>query len=220
MDVFVFSSLGVEQKSIDSPQHIMIIDHHEIYRNGLRDLLNGIEGFQVVAEVGRYQDAILQVASVPVDVVLIDLDLPDAQGLEVLHRLREVTPFSRIVLLIDTLQKDLLLGAMMAGASGFLTRDMLARDFVSALQGLQRGELALSPMLQTATISLLVGRCRDLESQLHIYLNSEASKTISFTARCSARHAAFSCQHKQSSFVVSPYFSGDSCLSIDAAGYE
>jgi two-component system response regulator DevR len=177
MDVFEFSPLGVEQKSISSPQHIMIIDHHEIYRNGLRDLLNGMEGFQVVAEVGRYQDAITQVASIPVDILLIDLDLPDVQGIEVLHRLREVTPFPRLVLLIDTLQKDLLLEAMLAGASGFLTRDLLARDIVNALQGLQRGEFALSPMLQATTINLLIGHCRDLDNQLHIYPGSEARKT-------------------------------------------
>lgn len=177
MDVFVFSSLGVEQKSISSPQHIMIIDHHEIYRNALRDLLNGVEGFQVVAVVGCYQDAIMHAASLPVDVLLIDLDLPDEQGIEVLHRLREVTPFPRIVLLIDTLQKDLLVEAMLAGASGYLTRDMLARDIVSALQGLQRGEFALSSALQAMTIGLLVEYCRDLDNHLHTYPASGARKT-------------------------------------------
>jgi DNA-binding NarL/FixJ family response regulator len=178
MDVFVFSSLGVEQKSISDPLRVFIVDHHEIYRHGLRDLLNSSEDFQVVAEAGRYQDAVRQVVGLPVDTILIDLELPDLQGIEVLHRLREVVPFLRMVVLTDSLRKDLLLEAMLAGANGYLTREMLATDIVAALESLRRGELALSPTLATTAIHLLVEQARDLHSQLHTYLvGGEVRKT-------------------------------------------
>jgi two-component system, NarL family, response regulator DevR len=177
MDVFVFSSIGVEQKSINNPLRIFVIDHHEIYRNGLRDLLNSTEGFQVVAEAGRYQDAMRQVVGIPVDIILIDLELPDAQGMDALHRLREVAPFASMVILTDTLQKGLLLEAMLVRASGYLTREMVGMDIVAALQGLKRGELALSTTMATTAIHLLVEYARDLDNQLHTYLGSEARKT-------------------------------------------
>jgi two-component system, NarL family, response regulator DevR len=176
MDVFVFSSMGVEQKNMSDPLRIFVIDHHEIYRNGLRDLLNSTEGFQVVAEAGRYQDAIRQVVGIPVDIILIDLELPDAQGMDALHRLREVVPFASMVILTDTLQKGLLLEAMLVRASGYLTREMVGTDIVAALQSLKRGELALSPTMATTAIHLLVAYARDLDNQLHTYLGSEARK--------------------------------------------
>ncbi len=176
MDVFVFSSLGVEQKSLANPLRVFVIDHHEIYRHGLRDLLNGTEEFQVVAEAGCYQDAIRQVVGLPVDTLLIDLELPDVQGMEALHRMRELVPFLRIVILTDTLREDLLLEAMLAGANGYLTRELVAADIVAALRGLKRGELALSPALATTAIHLLVESTRDLDSRLHTYLGSEAGK--------------------------------------------
>lgn len=177
MDVFIFSSLGVEQKSLGDPLRIFVVDHHEIYRHGLCDLLSSTEDLQVVAEAGRYQDAIRQIVGLPVDTLLIDLELPDVQGMEALHRIREVVPFLRIVILTDTLREDLLLEAMLAGANGYLTREMLATDILAALQCLKRGELALSPTLATRAISLLIEYARDLDSQLHTYLGSEARKT-------------------------------------------
>lgn len=177
MDVFVFSALGVEQKSLADPLRVFVIDHHEIYRHGLRDLLNSTEEFQVVAEAGRFQDAIRQIVGLPVDTILIDLELPDVQGMEALHRMRELVPFLRIVILTDTLREDLLLEAMLAGANGYLTREMFATDIVAALRGLKRGELALSPALATRAIHLLVESARDLHSRLHTYLGSEAGKT-------------------------------------------
>ncbi len=176
MDVFVFSSLGVEQKSLANPLRVFVIDHHEIYRHGLRDLLNGTEEFQVVAEAGCYQDAIRQVVGLPVDTLLIDLELPDVQGIEALHRMLELVPFLRIVILTDTLREDLLLEAMLAGANGYLTRELVATDIVAALRGLKRGELALSPALATTAIHLLVESTRDLDSRLYTCLSGEAGK--------------------------------------------
>ncbi|HLI09892.1 MAG TPA: response regulator transcription factor [Ktedonobacteraceae bacterium] len=167
MDVVVFSSLGVEQKSVGDPLRLFVVDHHEIYRHGLRDLLTSAGDFQVVAEAERYQDAVRQVVGLPVDTILIDLELPDLQGMEVLHRLREVVPFLRMVILTDSLRKELLLEAMLAGVNGYLTREMLATDIVATLQNLRRGELALSPTLSTIAIQLLVEQARNLHSQLH-----------------------------------------------------
>jgi len=73
----------------DKTRSVMIVDDHEIFRNGLRSLLAESETFRIVAEASNCEDALIHLQSLPIDLVLLDLHLPDVNCMEALHRLKK-----------------------------------------------------------------------------------------------------------------------------------
>lgn len=181
MDMEVFLSMtdtSVKSQN-DKNLRVMIVDNHEIFRHGLRNLLNGIDGFSVVVEVACARDAIAQVEVIHIDLIFMNLSLPDAEGIETIQLLRKGNPSLQIIILASVLDDDGLLDSMLAGASGFLTTDMPAIDLISTLQGFQQGMLALAPAAVTKLVRLLVQKCNDLtwhneglEAELTRYLQN------------------------------------------------
>jgi DNA-binding NarL/FixJ family response regulator len=154
------------KSATNKPWRVMIVDDHEIFRHGLRNILIGIDGFDVVAEASRCSDVLKHATKMPIDLVLMDSSLPDAVGIEAIQRLRELTPPPQVVLLSTAIDDGVLLDAILAGASGYLTKDLPKKDVVNALQSLQRGELALLPPVAANVIRLLMKRCMNLEKTL------------------------------------------------------
>lgn len=146
---------------------VLIVDDHEIFRHGLRDLINGIEGFRVVAEANSCKHALALAEERCIDLVMLDMYLPDGDGIEVTRQLRQqVTPPPRVIILSAIIYDDTLVGAILAGAHGYLTKEMPASDIVKALKGFQRGELALLPAVTTSLVELLVKRYSEVEAEL------------------------------------------------------
>ena len=71
-------------------QRVLIVDDHEIFRHGLRDLINSIDGFEVVAEGGSCSDAVAVVGQMPIDLVILDMYLPDGEGTQVIRQLKKL----------------------------------------------------------------------------------------------------------------------------------
>src|SRR2546421_10172049 len=88
--------LNVGKSATNKPWRVMIVDHHEIFRHGLRNILIDIDGFDVVAEASRWSDVLKHATRMPIDLVLMDSSLPDAAGIEAIQRLRELTPPTQI----------------------------------------------------------------------------------------------------------------------------
>jgi two-component system response regulator DegU len=167
MNTFVSSTENKESFLPEEPLRVLIVDDHEIFRHGLRDLINSIEGFQVVAEANSCKDALALAEERHIDLVMLDMYLPDGDGIEVTRQLRQqVTPPPRVIILSAIIYDDTLLGAILAGAHGYLTKEMPASDIVKALKGFQRGELALLPTVTTNLVKLLVKRHSEVEAEL------------------------------------------------------
>jgi DNA-binding NarL/FixJ family response regulator len=158
----------------EEPLRVLIVDDHEIFRHGLRELIDSIEGFQVVAEASSCRDALALAEERHIDLVMLDMYLPDGDGIEVTRQLRQqVTPPPRVIILSAVIYNDTLLGAILAGAHGYLTKEMPARDIVKALKGFQRGELALLPAVTTNLVELLVKRYSEAEAELSAHHSPE-----------------------------------------------
>src|SRR5215470_9891251 len=98
----------------DKPLRVLIVDDHEIFRHGLRELINGIEGFRVVAEANSCKDALALAKEGQIDLVVLDMYLPDGEGIEVTRQLRQqVIPPPRVIILSAILYDDTLLGAIL-----------------------------------------------------------------------------------------------------------
>ncbi len=160
-------------KTANSPankiQRVMLVDDHEIFRNGLRSLLAVSETFHIVAEASNCEEALKRMQLVPVDLVLLDLHLPDVNGIEALQRIKKNSPMPDVIIISATIDDDTLLDALLAGVSGYLTKDTSATEILGALYAYQRGELSFSSTIASQAIHLLLQQCNMLEGELTDY---------------------------------------------------
>jgi two-component system, NarL family, response regulator DevR len=124
---------------------LLIVDDHEVVRQGLSALLDRHETFQVVAEAGSVREALQAVEHYAPDLVVMDVRLPDGSGIEACREIRTDHPDIRVVMLTSYPDEEAVLSAIVAGASGYLLKQVRARDLVSALETVARGESLLDP---------------------------------------------------------------------------
>jgi two-component system response regulator DevR len=124
---------------------LLVVDDHEVVRQGLVALLDRREGFQVVAEAGSVAEALDQARRFQPEIVVLDVRLPDGSGIEACREIRSELPQTRVVMLTSYPDEEAVLSAIVAGASGYLLKQIRARDLVAALEAVGRGESLLDP---------------------------------------------------------------------------
>ena len=124
---------------------LLVVDDHEVVRQGLVALLDRRENLQVVAEAGTVAEAIDQARKFEPDVVVMDVRLPDGSGIEACREIRAELPATRVVMLTSYPDEEAVLSAIVAGAAGYLLKQIRARDLVAALEAVGRGESLLDP---------------------------------------------------------------------------
>ena len=128
-----------------SPLRLLIVDDHEVVRQGLVALLDRRDGFQVVAEAGTMAESIEQARKYEPDIVVMDVRLPDGSGIEACREIRAELANTRVVMLTSYPDEEAVLSAIVAGAAGYLLKQIRARDLVAALESVGRGESLLDP---------------------------------------------------------------------------
>jgi DNA-binding NarL/FixJ family response regulator len=124
---------------------ILVVDDHEVVRQGLSAMLDRRPGFQVVAEAGTVAEAVDAARRFEPDLVVMDVRLPDGSGIEACRDIRAELPDTRVVMLTSYPDEEAVLAAIIAGASGYLLKQVRARDLVAGLEAVGRGESLLDP---------------------------------------------------------------------------
>ncbi len=127
------------------PLTLLVVDDHEVVRQGLVALLGRRPEFHVVAEAGTAAEAVQAARRFRPDLVVMDVRLPDGSGIEACREIRAEMPETRVVILTSYPDEDAVLSAIVAGASGYLLKQVRARDLVAALEAVGRGESLLDP---------------------------------------------------------------------------
>ena len=127
------------------PLRLLVVDEHEVVRQGLVSLLDRREHFQVVAEAGTAAEAVEMARKFEPDLVVMDVRLPDGSGIEACREIRAEFPGTRVVILTSYPDEEAVLSAIIAGASGYLLKQIRGRDLISALEAVGRGESLLDP---------------------------------------------------------------------------
>jgi two-component system, NarL family, response regulator DevR len=127
------------------PLTLLVVDDHEVVRQGLVALLGRRPEFHVVAEAGSVAEALDAARRFQPDLVIMDVRLPDGSGIEACREIRADLPDTRVVMLTSYPDEDAVLSAIVAGASGYLLKQVRARDLVAALESVARGESLLDP---------------------------------------------------------------------------
>ena len=124
---------------------IMLVDDHEVVREGLRALLTRREGFEVIAQAGSVAEAVKGAAKAQPDVVVMDVRLPDGSGIEACREIREQRPETRVVILTSYADEDAVFASILAGASGYVLKQTRGSAVADAVAAAARGESLLDP---------------------------------------------------------------------------
>jgi two-component system, NarL family, response regulator DevR len=124
---------------------LLVVDDHEVVRQGLVALLGRRPNFQVVAEAGSVSESLEMAQRFKPDLVVMDVRLPDGSGIEACREIRDELPDTKVVILTSYPDEEAVFSAIIAGASGYLLKQVRARDLVAALEAVGRGESLLDP---------------------------------------------------------------------------
>jgi DNA-binding NarL/FixJ family response regulator len=140
----------VSTDAIENAIRVLIVDDHPMVREGLRSMLGDV--VEIVAEAGTGADALTLARARTPDLVLLDLELPDVDGLAVLRGIKEID--TRIAVLVVTMHDDarLVRGAVEAGAAGYVVRGLSRRELLAAVAAVRDGESVLEPRLLRALV--------------------------------------------------------------------
>jgi two-component system, NarL family, response regulator LiaR len=124
---------------------VLIVDDHPIVRHGLRTLLELQEGIQVVGEAGNGKKAVELTANLKPDVVLMDLMMPELDGISATQQIVELKQPTRVIALTSFVEDEKVIPAIQAGAVSFLLKDILPTELVDAIRAAYNGESRLHP---------------------------------------------------------------------------
>lgn len=130
---------------MSDPIRILIADDHTMFRQGLREILERKGGFEVVAEARNGTEAVQLVAQYKPDIALIDITMPELDGVEVTRRIVTLGGTTRIVMLTMHRDDRLMMEALRAGANAYLLKDAEASELVQTIRSVARGEAVLAP---------------------------------------------------------------------------
>jgi DNA-binding NarL/FixJ family response regulator len=124
---------------------VLIVDDHAMVREGLRVVLESQPDIEVAGEAANGAQAIAQAQALQPDVILMDLIMPDMNGVEALERLRQLKIKSRVLVLTSSLQDEWVQRALKAGAQGYVLKASKTADLIKAIQRVASGQRALDP---------------------------------------------------------------------------
>ena len=127
------------------PTRVFLLDDHEVVRRGLRDLLEAEDDLVVVGEAGTAEEALSRIPPTRPDVAVLDVRLPDGDGVEVCREVRSRHPEVRCLILTSFADDDALFRAIMAGAAGYVLKQVKALDLVDAIRRVGAGQALLDP---------------------------------------------------------------------------
>lgn len=136
---------------------ILIVDDHEVVRNGIRAYLEKISDFHVVGEGSSGEEALSMVAELIPDIVLLDLIMPGMDGIETTRRIRQISPRTKVVVLTSYHEDVHIFPALKAGAISYILKDMKMEKLVDVLHRAVQGEVTLHPRVASRVLQNIRG---------------------------------------------------------------
>ena len=137
------------------PIRVFLLDDHEVVRRGLRELLESEDDITVVGESGLAQEAIARIPAFRPDVAILDGRLPDGSGIDVCREIRSRNPDIKALILTSFDDDDALFSAIMAGASGYLLKQIRGNDLVDSVRRAAAGQSMLDPAVTAQVLERL-----------------------------------------------------------------
>ena len=182
---------------------VLVVDDHALMRDGVRVLLSQYEDIDVVDEASGGNEAIEKVKKLSLDVIIMDIAMPDMDGLEVTRRIIKINKKVKILIVTQYENKEHIISAIKAGATGYVPKRALSSELVSALRAVYSGEFFLYPSVAATLIedyrqcgeldpydSLNTREKEILELMAEGYTNKEIVEILDVALKTVARHRA------------------------------
>ena len=140
---------------------VLIVDDHEVVREGLRSLLNRRPGISVVGEAGNVAAAVSETQRLQPDVVIMDVRLPDGSGVEACREIRQESPEVKVIMLTSYADEEAVFASILAGAAGYLLKQTRAQALADAIEAVADGGSLLDP----AVTQKVLQRVRNMGSR-------------------------------------------------------
>ncbi len=158
------------------------MDDHEVVRLGLKGLLNRNPGFTVVSEAGSVQESVEKAAQTKPDVIIMDVRLPDGSGVEACRRILKDHPEMKIIMLTSFPDDDVVIEAILAGASGFVLKEIKGNSLVEAVEKVAQGQSLLDPNVTKNVLQYMKKREDGASERLEDLLTPRELKVLSLVA--------------------------------------
>src|SRR5690348_16506498 len=126
------SSAETTERGEADPIRIFLLDDHEVVRRGIAELLDAVPGFHIVGEAATAEQAVPRAIACRPDVAVLDMRLPDGSGIDVCRDIRSALPDTHCLILTSYDDQDAVLAAVLAGASGYVLKEIRTADLVDA----------------------------------------------------------------------------------------
>lgn len=159
-------------------QRILLVDDHEVVRLGLKALLEQHPHFEVIAEAATAKEAIEQVERYLPDVVLMDIRLPGASGIEACEEITNNYPDTKVIMLTSYAEDEMLFSAIRSGASGYVLKQIGAEDLMKAIEAVGRGEALLDPAVTQRVFQEVRRAVREEEASAFANLSQQEKHVL------------------------------------------
>ena len=175
-----------DTKSGDRPERpllrLMLVDDHEVVRSGLKTMLEAAGDVRVVAEAGTVRDAIAHAERTKPDVIVMDVRLADGSGIEATREIRAQRPETKVLMLTSFADDEALFASIMAGASGYVLKQVRGGELVRAIRTVGKGESLLDPAVTSSVLDRLRKGKHLLKDEKLARLSPQEERILSLVA--------------------------------------
>jgi len=149
----------------DGPVQVLLVDDHALFRRGLALVLGAEVDLEVVGEASHGVEAVERATELQPHVVVMDVRMPGMGGVEATRRIRQAQPATRVVMLTGSTEDDDLFGALRAGASGYLLKEVAIDEIAEAVRAIARGQALVSPSMAARLVAEFNALSRRVDEQ-------------------------------------------------------
>ncbi len=140
---------------MDQKKTILILDDHPMFREGLKAIIEGDTGFEVIGEASNAREGLRIARNIKPDLVLMDISLPDQSGIQLTYEIRESLPNVQVMIVSMHSKIDYIAGAFQAGASGYMVKESASEKILHGLELISKGEYFLDSSIFPQLVDIL-----------------------------------------------------------------
>ncbi len=157
---------------------VLLVDDHALFRKGLAGFLKNEEAFEVVGEAGDGVEALEKARQLKPDIILMDISMPEMDGIEATRKIREALPSTKVVILTILEEDERLFDAIKAGANGYVLKKVQPDYLLETLCGVARGEAAISGMMAAKILEEFAAQSRKGSKETHDVLSAREKEVL------------------------------------------
>ena len=162
---------------------ILLVDDHEFVRMGIKALLARYPQFQVAAEAANAQEAVQRAIQHRPDVIIMDIRLPGKSGIEATREITQQLPDTKVIMLTSFAEDELLFDAIIAGAAGYILKQIDSKELIRALETVARGDALLDPAVTKKVFERVRRAARESEDKMFASLSDQELRILALVAQ-------------------------------------